>query len=318
MKFLVILILGIVANPCFSQKNRDTIKSKTIKLNEIVISNNRDVNKIISNIKRNINKNYDSTNNHNFEISQVSVKDADTIVLFDGSLEYKISNYKKSDLFYNNTYGFLCISKTRKINKDSFIDWFPSQVGKSYKSRVEGGPCNKTPFFITGSMNLIAIQNYDFVDNYKKYEFSFEDVGDNFLKLSFFPKENNSNNPFEGYIIINKKDYAIVEVRYKNSLQYKLEISSWYNLVDNIEISLKFKKDDTFEKYILESFDAFCSFKDLLKDNVQFSKYTSTTHIKINEDKLPTSYKKEKINLTDLGLIFKSDTNDYLYDKKLF
>jgi hypothetical protein len=317
VKYIYPLIFFVCWLVLSNDINAQTIDSDSKQLDEVLIYRQKDVLKVLNKVISNINKNYPKYNNYNYSISQFSKKDNDTIINFDGDLKIQI-NYKKGNLYLNSTYGTLCNFKKRYIDKEYYINMFPSSVGKKYKNRIRGGASNEIPFYITGALNMIALLNNDFLTSLSNYSYSINKVNDEIIKLSFIPNEKaKPNHIFNGYILIDKNDYAILEINYKNDASYLSRISDWNNDVSYIDVFLNFKKEKVTDEYVLDNFKAECTFKDEIDGHISEANYYSKTIFKVNEN-LTEKCMDEKINLTDLGLIFKSKTIDYLFQEKLF
>jgi hypothetical protein len=279
-----------------------------IQLNSITIYKQTDIKKIIDKVFINFENNYFKEYSNIYNIIQLSKKDNDTIIDFDGDLKISVK-YKKSHLYYNHTYGILCDFTSRRINKNYFERNFPSNIGNKNKNKVRGGPMNKIPFFITGALNMTSLMNNSFLTTTEDYIYSIDKADDKSMKILFSPnqKETNVYRPYSGYFIINKRDYAILEINYKNDNSYEFNSESETNEISSINVSLKFNNEDTMNKYLLVEFYAECQFKDKIDGVIQKENYFSVTNIKASKNYSAERCLNQEINLTDLGLIFKSN-----------
>jgi hypothetical protein len=290
----------------FQISRSQNIDKSTIQLNNITIYKQTDIIKTIEKVFTNFENNYFKEYITNYNILQLSKKENDTIVHFDGILKISVK-YKKSHLYYNHTYGTLCNFVTRRIDGKYFERNFPSNIGKKNKTKVRGGASNKIPFFITGALNMTALMNNNFLTSTKDYTYSIDKADGELIKILFYPnqKETNIYHPLSGYFIINKSDYAILEINYKNDNFYDFNSESETNKINTINVSLKFKNEGDSNKYLLTEFNAECHFNDKIDGLIQKDNYFSKTNIKINKNYPAENCINQDINLTDLGLIFK-------------
>ncbi len=277
-----------------------------INLDTILVYKKTDVIKIIKKAKLLAKKNFSSNIPYKFNINHFGIKNKDTIINFDGCIENTI-NYHDSNLLLGNAKGRLLNYNKRQINIDFFNNMFPNYVNKKIKNRINGGASNKIPFFLTGVFNTISFLNNDFLINLKNYEYSIENEDSEQFTIIFKPLEQDSNeHPFTGYFTICKKDFAFLQIMFSNQNDYLVNIADWQNRIDKINVFLTFKKSIDTKKYILNTLNSECNFKDLIDKRINLANYYSKTFINIANKNDYQNEIDNEIHLTDLGLIFKN------------
>lgn len=291
-------------------------QTKINYLDEVFIYSKYKPHEIIKRVLQKIETNYLKSNQNDVYIDQLSLVNNDTIVAFNGNLNVDIK-YLIADFLLYHTYGSYCSSTVRKINKPIYTDWFCSVMGMPLKNQIAGAPKNHLPFFITGVVNLISIKNKDFIKNYNDYDFEINTVDKNVLYMSFSPKENGKHlgitHPYQGSLVINTTDLAVLEMNFRNINEFKVEAIGGYDVIDLLDVNIKYDKNEQ-NKYKINSLNSISTFKYVSTDkknkynNASFSSKTSL----IFNTKPNLNCEGLEINLTDLGLIFKSKNRNIL------
>jgi hypothetical protein len=287
------------------------IHKDTVDIEEVTIEGKIDVGRIVKKITANIDKNYSTNETLFLKTVQESIKDTDTIVKFNGVLQFTISNYKK----FSAHQAELCNAQERKVKNQQFIDWFPSRVGKLSKEQKGEYPDPSLSFFIDDSYSLFAIKQIPFIKHsYQEFDITPVFLLNNELKLSF--KAKNNDYPLEGYVIIDKKTHAVLETYYRNYNPFKVYQDTYilpnYShikttfFVEHLEIKVKYQKNN---KYSFSSLEASSVFE------VENSRFTSQSKVEVVA--VPETCIGERITLIDLGLVFKQNQKDSKKNSKI-
>lgn len=276
------------------------LKKKTTKLEEVVIYS---IDDILSKIIKNLKTNYPINPISEFYFYRVTLlKNNDKGQLSEGYIKVERNKYFDHS---NNKVIQISLLTTNKKNNLNDIDF-------QYLSFQE---------LFNLSESFINLKN-------GYYNFSYSNVDENFLKISFKPKEQIKPDQivFNGYLIINKTNYALVEFNYsmasiyKNYIPERIVKSNIYKKDLNTSKFIKWKKNPETNKYIL----SYMAIKDklLLRNTKENTKDTYSAIYEfqnvgnINKVHLPekTQLTKEK---RDVFYYDSFNTNSSLWEIKL-
>ena len=197
-KNLVIIIL-IISNLGIAQK--------TTQLDEVVINNKIDFNKLIKKIKKQLVKNCD-TISYKYNYTQKSNKNNDSIL-----------SLNEIDLIGIKSYSNNFKKKIIRKNKSNWID-SNNLIFKNYNT--EESPVNWISNFpIRKNLNTI---NLKFFKNYKDYTYEYS-VTDSIVNVKF-----NSDKGYKGSFSYKKDSYNLTSIEYENNVPYNFSNISSHNL----------------------------------------------------------------------------------------
>jgi hypothetical protein len=193
----------------FNNSSNITLQSKIISLNEVSVTA-ISLKDIISNVLKNISKNYPVSSTSNITHLFYEVKmDSSFLTYFDGVLNLMIpdysnqSSYVKSSLLYKNIF----------IDKRTDIPYYYGE----------------TPFSI---IDKIYLRELPFLKNFKQYKYkileTLIDNNEKIYKISFSPIKPNKSFTYAGVMFVNGGNFAIESIDFDLVDNSKNKSTSFY------------------------------------------------------------------------------------------
>lgn len=200
IKFYLTLFIVTSSSIMYSQD--------TIKIEEIVISKEIKIKKLLDKLKNNLIKNSDTTN-YTFRLVQKSYINNDTLMTVDENIKLKINSFNNK---FQRQYSDSLKSKLIEINERHFRNYIEESSPLRW---VSDYPVRK-------NLNII---NLDFFKNYRDYSYKLEKANEEKSVISF-----TSDSLYHGKIIFNPKTNMPITIEYSNSLPYTFSHTSVKNL----------------------------------------------------------------------------------------
>jgi hypothetical protein len=211
----------------------------TIVLNGVLVGKQFTIKERIKKIVRGIDFNYDCSQDTYFEVRHLAKQDNDSVIFFNGKIMKTIPNYKS---VYHMLHNEFCYSERSSFfaNKKIFDRWLPEDS----KITEECVPWDY-PYYISSALEKISIADFCFIKHTNLYNIEYENVDSEKFKLIFCPKRESNKSYYKGFAIINKADYAVLEIEYKNSFKYTHDsgVRKYTFEEDKIKICYKKNKD---------------------------------------------------------------------------
>lgn len=203
MKLLTrLLIVTILASSSFMHSQ------DTIKIDEVVISKEIKIKKLLNKIKSNLIKNCDTTN-YNFHFSQKSYINNNTLMVVDENIKLKINSFTNK---FHRQYFDSLRNKLLKIDENRFQNYIKDSSPLRW---VSDYPIKK-------NLNIV---NLDFFKNYKNHDYSLDKINDEKSEIRF-----TSDSLYQGKIIFNSKTLLPITIEYFSLFPYEFSHTSVKNL----------------------------------------------------------------------------------------
>ncbi len=214
-----------------------SFSQNTIGLDEVIIEKKITPLQLIKKILRKAENNYLKNDSLFLKGIHYAMQDKDTVLFFKGNAKVMLPNYiNLREVLYDKI--FCSTDETvAKYNKKIIEEiWFPKDKGTPIEECVPW----HFPFYMSRSIEMIALKNIPCFDRPQDFEFNIEWY-DSKIHLEF--EEKKKKTPFKGVIQLNSVDYAVTKIKYESFETYNYKKAKRYYDIKRNQVEVNFIKN---------------------------------------------------------------------------